>query len=117
MKRKIDGLAQRENLAGIDEELQVFQALLENEMEAKLQEGILLEEQTRRRLSMMEDETFRLVREEWTDKENILSRREAEIREEVDSFTEKLKGFLAVSGDLENLLENTWTDLTNGILS
>ena len=83
-------------------------------MEAKLRESLLSEERTRLRLAQMEQETFRQVEEEWTEKQNILSRREDEIREEAASFSEKLKGLLAVSGDLEILLENTWTDLTGG---
>ena len=117
MKSKTEARAPSENHAGIDEELRLFQALLETEMEAKLRESLLAEQQTRHRLSMMEEETFRLVQEEWTEKEKILSRREEEIRGEVASFSEKLKGLLAVSDELESLLENTWTVLTGGVLS
>ncbi len=116
MKRKTEPLAPTHNLSGIDEELREFQNLLETEMEAKLRESVLSEEHTRRRLALMEQETFRQVEAEWTEKQNILSRREEEIREEAASFSKRLKGLLAVSGDLEILLENTWTELTGGVL-
>ena len=117
LKGKTDILSGAENLGRIDEELREFQTLLETEMEAKLRESVLAGEHTRQRLSLMEEETFRRVKEEWSEKENILFRREEEIRKEAASFTENLKGFLEDNRDLEMLLEKTWTDLTGGVLS
>ena len=117
MKGKTDILAGPENLGRIDEELREFQTLLETDMEAKLRESVLAGEHTRQRLSLMEEETFRQVREDWTEKENILSRREEEIRKEAGLFTESLKGFLEDNRDLDRLLEETWKNLTGGVLS
>ncbi len=117
LKAKTDIPAGAEPLGRIDEDLREFQALLETEMEAKLRESVLAEEHTRRRLSLMEEETFRQVKEEWTEKEALLARREEEIQRETASFEERLTGFLEDNQDLEVLLEKTWTNLTGGILS
>ncbi|NLB83602.1 MAG: hypothetical protein GX791_05090 [Synergistaceae bacterium] len=117
MKEKADNFGRAENLGWIDDELREFQIILETEMEEKLRESVLAEEHTRQRLSLMEEETFRQVEEEWVEKKNILLHREREIRKETALFTESLKGFLADNSDLEMLLEKTWTDLTGGVLS
>lgn len=117
LKGKTEILAGAENLGRIDEELREFQTLFKTDMEAKLRESVLAEEHTRQRLSLMEEETFRQVREEWTKKENALIRREEEIRKEAALFTESLKGSVADNDALEMLLEKTWTDLTGGVLS
>ena len=117
MKGRTDILAGEENLGRIDEELREFQTLLERDMEAKLRESLLAEEHTRQRLSLMEEETFRQVREEWREKERILIRREEEIRKEAALFADTLKNSLVDNDDLRILLEKTWNDLTGGVFS